>query len=57
MGRYGRKPEPLIEARVSTVECLQVTVDARVVGLSEDGFNEASTDTLALGRRRHTDNG
>jgi len=57
MGHYGREPKPLVEARISTVECLQITIDARVVGVSERWFNEALADTLALGRRRHADNG
>jgi len=35
MGPYGRKPKPLVEGRISSVERLQITFDARVVGLSE----------------------
>src|SRR5580692_2816857 len=55
MGPYGRKPKPLVEVRISTVECLQITLDARVVGVNEGRFHEAPADTLALGRRRHSD--
>src|SRR5436190_1838678 len=57
MGSYGREPQALIEDRISTVECLQVTIDTCIVGFSEGRYDEAFADTLALGRRGHADNG
>lgn len=57
MGPYGRKPKPLVEPRISTVECLQITLDTRLVSVHEGRFHEAPANTLALGRRRHSDNG
>ena len=43
-GQYFRKPKPPIEARIATVECLQVTVDVRSVRVTERRFDEASAD-------------
>jgi hypothetical protein len=50
MGCYGRESKPLVEARISTIDRLQITIDARVVGFSEGRFDQVLADTLALGR-------
>jgi hypothetical protein len=44
MRPYRRKPEPLVEVQISSVEGLQITLHAGVVGLGEGRFNESRSD-------------
>jgi hypothetical protein len=60
VGRDFRKPKPLIEARIATVECLQVTVDVRspadglsqTLGPKPEGFIQCPV-TRANGASHH----
>jgi hypothetical protein len=40
MRPYAQKSKSLVKARITTVKRLQITIDARVVGLNEGWFNE-----------------